>query len=185
MCVSCQRQIEREKERMPCYSPRKLSLFPSGILSKVLKKLLNQSRPPELETSKLELIPSDGGMPSSHAMSLGFIGIFTALNLPSAARIPLVLYVAVSLYYRVKIVKLHTWEQIVVGLIAGTFNGVMWYKLCTGEGDINIMNWVSSHLLDEGGILPLPYLVVPAAMGLIVVGSVERRIGRWLKNKKK
>eukprot|EP00429_Kryptoperidinium_foliaceum_P011195 CAMPEP_0176002642 /NCGR_PEP_ID=MMETSP0120_2-20121206/754_1 /TAXON_ID=160619 /ORGANISM="Kryptoperidinium foliaceum, Strain CCMP 1326" /LENGTH=144 /DNA_ID=CAMNT_0017335241 /DNA_START=235 /DNA_END=669 /DNA_ORIENTATION=- len=54
----------------------------NGILSKILKKMLKQERPPDLDESAMEIRPSDNGMPSSHAMSLGFIGTFTAMQLP-------------------------------------------------------------------------------------------------------
>lgn len=158
-------------------------MIAEGILSKILKRVLNQRRPPELETATLDLKPSDGGMPSSHAMSLGFIGTFTGLTLPSVV-IWLLLYVALSLVYRVQ-VNLHTWEQIAVGLLVGTFNGAIWWHLCNGQNpwDINIMDLVSEHLLDETGVLPWPMLVVPAFVGLVVVGSFERRISRWIRNK--
>eukprot|EP00957_Ditylum_brightwellii_P068003 5162984-Ditylum_brightwellii.AAC.1 len=56
----------------------------NGIMSKVLKRVLNQDRPEELQlATEIKLKPSDKGMPSSHAMSLGFIGTVTALSLPN------------------------------------------------------------------------------------------------------
>lgn len=158
----------------------------NGILSKVLKKVLNQERPAELNESNLKLKPSDGGMPSSHAMSLGFICTFTALNLPSTT-IPLIVYVAISLLYRIN-TKLHTTEQIVVGLTLGTINGYIWRSLCFGTNtlvDVNLMDWVTQNFLNESGLLPLYALSIPAIVGAAVVGSVERRIARFLKNKKK
>lgn len=94
----------------------------NGILSKVLKKILNHDRPEALDLSDhIKLKPSDGGMPSSHAMSLGFIGTYTALGLVES--MPwlvglIVPYVALSLYYRVKS-SLHTVEQVAVGLVLG------------------------------------------------------------------
>ena len=51
----------------------------NAVLGKVLKRILNQERPSELDTVDMKLKPSDKGMPSSHAMSLGFIGTFTGL----------------------------------------------------------------------------------------------------------
>lgn len=158
----------------------------NGILSKVLKKVLNQERPAELNESNLKLKPSDGGMPSSHAMSLGFICTFTALNLPSTT-IPLIVYVAISLLYRIN-TKLHTTEQIIVGLTLGTINGYIWRSLCFGTNplvDVNLMDWVTQNFLNESGLLPLYALSIPAIIGAAVVGSVERRIARFLKNKKK
>ena len=94
----------------------------NGILSKILKKILNHDRPEALDLSDhIKLKPSDGGMPSSHAMSLGFIGTYTALGV--AESMPwlialIVPYVALSLFYRVKS-SLHTVEQVAVGLVLG------------------------------------------------------------------
>ena len=90
----------------------------NGIAGKILKRLLDQDRPEELELNgDIKLKPGDKGMPSSHAMSLGFICTFTALGIPWTA-VPLLIYVILSLYYRVK-ANLHTFEQIVVGLVFG------------------------------------------------------------------
>jgi len=90
----------------------------------------------------------------------------------------------VSLYYRVRIGKLHTWEQIAVGLLVGTFNGALWHHLCVRDTGGNVLSFVTTHLLDEHGVLPWPMLAVPAILGLAVVGSFERRIGRWIKTAK-
>jgi hypothetical protein len=157
----------------------------NGILSKVLKKIINESRPPELETVEITIKPSDGGMPSSHAMSLGFIGVFTGLALPWT-RLPLAMYVLMSLYYRVA-VNLHTFEQIVVGLVLGSAHGTLWYSFChdglTVFG-VNPRDFVANHLLNDQGVLPWPALAVPVVFGAAVVGSFERRISLWLRKRK-
>lgn len=158
----------------------------AGILSKVLKKLVNQSRPEDCQMkddSWLSVEPSDGGMPSSHAMSLGFIGTFTSLCLPQLT-MPILLYVIVSLVYRIHS-KLHTTQQVGVGLLVGTLNGYVWWRLCHGTlvQSVHVMNLVSHHLLVDG-LLPWPFLAVPATLGLIVVGSFERRLSRWLQKPK-
>ena len=147
----------------------------NGILSKVLKRLLNQERPSNVSLAVKEK-PSDMGMPSSHAMSLGFIGMFTALTLPQS-QIPILMYVAIALYYRVH-TQLHTKEQVAVGLIVGMLNGAVWRSLCTSH----VMDWVSNTILTNEGLLPYPLLIVPALVGAIVVGSFERRIRKWIKN---
>ena len=157
----------------------------NGILSKVLKKVLKQARPEELDTTQMELRPSDNGMPSSHAMSLGFIGTFTALCLPWTS--PFLLgYVVLSLIYRVER-KLHTVPQILVGVSAGSLNGIMWFSLCHGTlpflENINVMDWVTAQFLNEQALLPLPGLAVPAILGAAIVGSVERRISQFLKQR--
>ena len=79
----------------------------NAILSKVLKRLLDQARPEALaEASSIKVKPTDPGMPSSHAMSLGFIGMYTSLNLHFLS-LPIAMYVIIALYYRVKI-NLHS-----------------------------------------------------------------------------
>lgn len=94
----------------------------NGILSKILKKILNHDRPEALDLSDhIKLKPSDGGMPSSHAMSLGFIGTYTALGVTESMPwlVALIVpYVFLSLYYRVKS-SLHTVDQVAVGLVLG------------------------------------------------------------------
>jgi hypothetical protein len=162
----------------------------NGILSKVLKRVLGVSRPEALDPTTLDLAPSDNGMPSSHAMSLGFIGTFTALTLPQTT-IPLLIYCLVSLIYRVQS-NLHTIEQIGVGAVLGTLNGALWWKLCTGGvvlGDklINIVDRVaaSSIIIDpHTRLLPWYMLSVPALIGAAVVGSVERRLQQFLNKRK-
>jgi hypothetical protein len=81
--------------------------------------------------------------------------------------------------------KLHTSQQVIAGLFAGTCNGFLWWRLCHGKliPGLNVLNLVSQHFL-VNGVLPWPYLIIPAALGLAVVGSFERRIGRWLKKAK-
>jgi membrane-associated phospholipid phosphatase len=159
----------------------------NGILSKVLKKLVNQSRPEALQTVTMKLKPSDGGMPSSHAMSLGFIATFTTISLMSLIGTTgwapfglLWMYVAVSLAYRVQ-VNLHTWQQVAAGLTVGSANGWMWHTACHG----GVMDWVATYLLNANGVLPLPLLTLPALFGAIVVGSFERRISAFLKSNNK
>jgi hypothetical protein len=162
----------------------------NGILSKVLKKVLKQARPPELNGEELDssfvLAPTDNGMPSSHAMSLGFICTFAALQLPSWTALPLLVYVVISLMYRVQR-NLHTVEQILVGVTVGATNGYVWRILCFGNNPwgVNVMDWVSATFLNEQGLLPWYGLAVPTLVGAAVVGSVERRISKFLKNRPK
>mmetsp|Transcript_21906 Transcript_21906/g.62854 ORF Transcript_21906/g.62854 Transcript_21906/m.62854 type:complete len:298 (+) Transcript_21906:81-974(+) len=162
----------------------------NGILSKVLKKILNHDRPEALDFSEhIKFKPRDGGMPSSHAMSLGFIGTYTALGVVES--MPwlvgfIVPYILLSLYYRVKS-SLHTIEQVTVGLVLGVTNGVIWRGVSLGTSPLfpsaNIMGWVSNNLLPESGQLSPIFLLIPAAVGVAVVGSFERKISSWLKEK--
>lgn len=90
----------------------------NAILSKILKRVLDQSRPEALvDAQSIRVKPTDPGMPSSHAMSLGFIGTFTSLNLPPIS-IPMLIYIVIALYYRIKI-NLHSIEQVLVGIVLG------------------------------------------------------------------
>jgi len=166
-----------------------LGAISNGILSKVLKKLLNHDRPAELDLNEsIKLKPSDGGMPSSHAMSLAFIGTYVALavwdSMPWLVG-TIVMYAMTSLYYRVKS-NLHTIEQVVVGLVLGITNGFIWRDLSLGTSQVlpsvHVIDWVSVHILPEMGVLPPIYLLIPAAVGAAVVGSFERRISLWIKS---
>lgn len=166
----------------------------NGILTKILKKLLNQDRPDdnddndddETEPSSSAVVskPGDKGMPSSHGASLGFIGVIVALEAYSwGVAAGLVLYVFAALRYRIT-ERLHTLEQVLVGLALGVANGIIWRSLIRGHfpllPSINIGEAVSTYLLPPDGVLPIPYLLLPAMVGAAVVGSFERRIGRFL-----
>jgi membrane-associated phospholipid phosphatase len=161
----------------------------NGILSKILKRLLRQERPitasVEDATTSNDIIPNDHGMPSSHAMSLGFIGMFTAWQFPITA-VPLVVYVAMSLYYRVCIKAFHTWEQIGVGLVLGSINGTLWWHW-TAMANSSLTRWISEHLLTTSdGLLPYSLLWVPLLVGGLTVSSFERKVSSLLgRNKKK
>ncbi len=169
----------------------------NGITSKILKKVLNVDRPQGYENEdSVTVKPSDKGMPSSHAMSLGFIGTYCIIEAFQALGVrtdsvmiafSLVLYATVSLVYRVQS-KLHTLDQIVAGLFFGVSNSFIWHSLAMGENfifpKVNLMQTVSYYLLPESGILPVKYLAIPALVGAAVVGSLERRISAFLKSRK-
>jgi len=159
-----------------------LGAITNGIFSKVLKKILNQDRPPQQQqlSSNQPSKPNDKGMPSSHAMSLGFIGIFTALTLNSwIAGILILLYIITSLYYRIQ-TELHTIDQVAVGIVVGTTNGYLWRRYLVD----GVTDFVGKYILNDDGILPIPFLIIPLLMGIIVVGSLERRISKFIDKKK-
>lgn len=172
----------------------------NAIVGKILKKILNHDRPAELELSdKVKLKPSDGGMPSSHAMSLSFIGtvILFGVIAPAAANnisisiaagALMVIYSAIALRYRVRD-HLHTLDQIIVGYVLGLFNAFVWlrFAVSTNHGDTAgpILTLVRRYMISsETNQFPLVGLVVPVLVGVLVVGSFERRIGVWLKERK-
>jgi PAP2 superfamily len=191
----------------------------NAILSKVLKRFINQTRPQSspstattisdstisvrslIEQLKKPVKPSDNGMPSSHAMSLGFIGTFVICQLVMSSSslwtiitIPvLVAYCAISLWYRIHI-QLHTLEQILVGSIIGTMNGYIWYQICV-YGSISwdptssvaststfgiverIHRYGTLHsFFNDNGQCSILWLLIPAFIGAATVGSIERRI---------
>lgn len=169
----------------------------NGISSKILKKVLNVDRPEGYQSDEsIKVKPSDKGMPSSHAMSLGFIGTYCiahAISIlgtgiqSSAISIAIMLYTFISLVYRVQS-NLHTVQQILVGLVFGVLNSITWRSLAFGENPIlrgvNIMDFVSKTLLPESGVVPVQYLGLSALVGVAVVGSFERRLSAFVASKK-
>ena len=163
-----------------------LGSISNAIFGKVLKKILKIERPDVALSEDVPEIdqPSDNGMPSSHAMSLGFICTFVALLLPSTT-LPLAVYSAISLIYRVR-VNLHTVDQIAVGAILGTFDGAAWWYLCTqGFRGFNVVEMITATgIINESGQLHWYLLAFPLLVGAAVVGSVERRLGKYFGSSK-
>ena len=173
-----------------------LTLFIGSILnaifSKVAKKVLNHDRPAELQSlANIKLKPSDGGMPSSHAMSLGFIGTsilggVVPMEFRGMVGLAMVAYSGLALRYRVRD-HLHTIDQVAVGLVLGVGNALLWLKF--GVGSSNeiagpVLAWVRVNCVSaETGLFPYLALSIPIVVGILVVGSFERRIALWLKNK--
>lgn len=172
----------------------------NAILSKIVKKIVNQNRPSELQTNgNVKLKPSDGGMPSSHAMSLGFImtsiiiinGVLPTNNYNLRAGVGLLMsiYTTIALRYRIRD-HYHNTEQVVVGLVLGVMNAIAWYKFAmVGNSNDNTggtvlsyvqQNWIST----ETGLFPCIALIIPIIVGMVVVGSFERRISLWMTNNK-
>lgn len=129
-------------------------------------------------------------------MSLSFIGtvILFGVIVPAtatasnnnmigiAAGTLMVIYSAIALRYRVRD-HLHTLEQIVVGYGIGLFNAIIWLKLAIAEP---IVTMVQQYLISsDTNQFPLIGLMVPILVGVVVVGSFERRIGMWLKKDRK
>lgn len=160
----------------------------NAILSKVAKKLLNHERPAQLQLSdKVKLKPSDGGMPSSHAMSLAFIstsllGSIVPVEYRIVGCLAFGTYSAIALRYRVRD-HLHTVEQVIVGVVFGVINALAWLKLGVGGPVLSYAreHWVSA----ETGLFPYSALAIPLVVGIIVVGSFERRIALWIEKRGK
>jgi len=165
----------------------------NAVLSKVLKKLLNHERPTALQDNdKVKLKPSDGGMPSSHAMSLGFIGTVilggvVPVEYRLAGGLAMTTYSTIALRYRVRD-HLHTLEQVAVGLVFGVGNALLWLNFGLGNVGGNtagpVLSWVQDNWVSaETGLFPYSALAIPIVVGILVVGSFERRIALWLKER--
>ena len=175
----------------------------NAIVGKVLKHVLNIARPTipiptNIPTSSSSLPssssaapskadtttlvasrPKDNGMPSSHGMSLGFIGTFVACCVPSTT-LPVLLYTSLSLQYRLR-TQFHSLDQIVVGVVLGSLNGALWYHICcstTGILGYTVVDWITTCglLNPTTKLLPIYLLLVPLVMGALVVGSIERQL---------
>jgi membrane-associated phospholipid phosphatase len=173
----------------------------NAVLSKIIKKIVNQNRPSELRTnSNVKLKPSDGGMPSSHAMSLGFIITSILIvnsvlpinnyNLRVSVGLIMSLYTTIALRYRIRD-HYHTIEQVVVGLVFGVMNAIAWYKFAMVGNTSNnngvgpVLSYVQQNFVStETGMFPYIALTIPIVVGIIVVGSFERRISLWMTNNK-
>ncbi|CAN0299960.1 unnamed protein product [Ectocarpus sp. 12 AP-2014] len=112
----------------------------NAVFSKVLKKTINQVRPDGAQLS-------DPGMPSSHAMSLFYLGTYLVIGLqehgvlllhPSLPSWPLGvtqtqtllgMYALTASLWRVK-AGFHTLPQVAVGAAVGAVDAVLWYHLC-------------------------------------------------------
>lgn len=156
----------------------------NALLSKILKRLINSSRP---TGAPLE----DPGMPSSHAQSLFFFAAFLASgaqiwSMPiefangtplasvfrAVASVAIVALAAVLTLLRVR-AGLHTMAQIGVGAVIGAANGALWFRTSPA-----LLEWVVCRQVS--GNAPVALLLV---LGALVVGSVERAIARLLKTK--
>lgn len=101
----------------------------NSVFSKLLKRLLNQSRPDTAFGLK-----SDPGMPSSHAQSMGFLATYSVLiilasNGPSTQSIVMATsIVATSMFlsWLRTATGLHTPEQVVVGGFVGSLAAIGW-----------------------------------------------------------
>lgn len=166
----------------------------NASVSKVLKRLINESRPVGARTA-------DPGMPSSHAMSLFFLSVFVAAaaqdwkpsvesgcpsivaawHQPHMEALCLVLYAVAASTWRIG-AGYHTKDQIAVGAVLGAANGFGWYHLCKAH------LWEAfAHLFPAAtsgsGVrqASLRATVGLLAVGACAVGSVERRIKIWWK----
>mmetsp|Transcript_14525 Transcript_14525/g.29117 ORF Transcript_14525/g.29117 Transcript_14525/m.29117 type:complete len:194 (-) Transcript_14525:387-968(-) len=167
----------RDIESMLCI----LGAILNALVAKILKRIFNAARP---QGARL----SDPGMPSSHAQSLFFFASFLALavderallSVISAELAPSVRLVLPPLLFglagflsqlRVR-AGLHTVEQVGVGACFGTSIGALWHT-----AQPRILSAVNPHV--DGR----QHIAVLVVVGALVVGSVERFIGKMLKRR--
>ena len=85
--------------------------------------------------------------------------------------------------FELNIVNLNT----ILSVLFSALNGLTWYSLANGSNvffpKVNIMDFVSSTMLPDSGIMPIKFLAIPALVGAAVVGSFERRISNWIRKK--
>ncbi len=117
-------------------------------------------------------------------MSLGFIGtVITGAIISTEhqylAGVTMAVYSILALRYRVA-----------MGLVMVVMNALLWLKYAVGLGDGNngpviSCAWVKENCVSpETGLFSYVALTVPIIVGVLVVGSFERRIALWLKKKK-
>eukprot|EP00611_Tribonema_gayanum_P027317 TRINITY_DN6720_c0_g1_i1.p1 TRINITY_DN6720_c0_g1~~TRINITY_DN6720_c0_g1_i1.p1 ORF type:complete len:294 (-),score=77.63 TRINITY_DN6720_c0_g1_i1:197-1078(-) len=142
----------------------------NGALSKVLKKAFNQTRP---DGARLD----DPGMPSSHAMSLFFIGTYVALALDAyqpqwwpvdAAQTQgaLAAYALTTTLWRVK-AGLHSLPQVAVGAVFGTAGAIAWF-------DFVAPSLVASLEGTVGSEIPSSVLIPTCVVGAVVISREAR-----------
>ena len=153
----------------------------NALLSKILKRIINKSRPKGAQLS-------DPGMPSSHAQSLFFFAGYLSLAalqspmLPTAALRWLAASAIAGLAAALTLLRvrdgLHTVAQVSVGACIGAVNGSVFFRLSpTVEQRL-------AAIVSGSGAAPSSLFVGLIVAGALLVGSVERVFARRLKAKK-
>ncbi|CAM9617864.1 unnamed protein product [Scytosiphon promiscuus] len=156
----------------------------NAVFSKVLKKTINQVRP---DGARL----SDPGMPSSHAMSLFYLGTYLVLGLqnhgalmvdPSLPRWPLGvtetqsllgLYAVTASLWRVK-AGFHTLPQVCVGAVVGTADAFLWYRFCQA------FLLSQAEVFFGGPDVPVGLAVGLCGITFFTFGNAQRKIAKIL-----
>jgi hypothetical protein len=79
---------------------------------------------------------------------------------------------------------------VAVGLVFGVMNAIAWYKFAmvgntSNNGVGPVLSYVQQNFVStETGMFPYIALAIPIVVGIIVVGSFERRISLWMTNNK-
>ncbi|GIL75054.1 hypothetical protein Vretimale_7744 [Volvox reticuliferus] len=144
----------------------------ASFLNKALKYVINEQRPPSARKA-------DPGMPSSHANSLAFLGVYTALALAqgaapvstgSAAAAAISALSVFLTWLRVRL-GYHTFPQVLVGYGLGAATAVAWYQLGTG------------HALKALAERPEQRLALYGCTALAVALFAVRNVMAWFKER--
>lgn len=155
----------------------------NALVAKILKRVFNAARP---SGSRL----SDPGMPSSHAQSLFFFASYLSVCIVRKSAMDSMwqrtglsvglFYVAALLARQRVLAGLHTMGQVAVGAGFGTTAGSLWFFFLDFV-EPSIHRAVLSHSLEGDDRRQYTIAVGLFVAAALVVGSVERVLGRWLK----
>ncbi|KAG2495150.1 hypothetical protein HYH03_006758 [Edaphochlamys debaryana] len=144
----------------------------ASFINKALKHIINEQRPANARKA-------DPGMPSSHANSLAFLGVYTCVALGEGAALssPRGLVAAavglLSLFLTWLRVRLgfHTTPQVVVGYALGAATAVGWHWLGT------------RHVFEQLAVRPEWRLAMYSCTGLAMALFGLRVVLQWSKEK--
>ncbi|EFJ41654.1 hypothetical protein VOLCADRAFT_68065, partial [Volvox carteri f. nagariensis] len=145
----------------------------ASFLNKALKYVINEQRPPSARKA-------DPGMPSSHANSLAFLGVYTALALARESPPPLgpgsvaaAAILALSLFLTWLRVRLgyHTVPQVAVGYGLGAATAATWHQLGV------------QHALESLATRPEQRMALYGCTALAVVLFAARNVMAWVKER--
>ncbi|CAM9988236.1 unnamed protein product [Ascophyllum nodosum] len=159
----------------------------NAVFGKALKKTINQARDSFQKVRPDGSRLKDPGMPSSHAMSLFFLGTYLVIGLEEhgivncpvpewpldtpQTQVLLSLYALTASLWRVK-AGLHTLSQVSVGAIVGASDAVLWYWFC------KVYFTPEVEAFFGGPDVPVEVAVGVCLMTFLTFGNVRRRISK-------
>ena len=158
-----------------------LSSVLNGVLSKGIKSIVKQPRPPQS-------VKAGYGMPSSHTQAFFFFVAVVAVNAPrflsmkfsALLSLLLLLYSVVASYWRV-VAGVHSYSQTIVGAFLGLVIGIL-----AAKGEVSAIAKVLPFLGKNLGV-PIYAKLTVSILGFIVickseVESILEAIGKASKN---
>ncbi|GAQ77606.1 lipid phosphate phosphatase [Klebsormidium nitens] len=145
------------------------SIF-NSVTGKILKRLINQSRPPL--SRKV-----DPGMPSSHALSLAYFGTYSSLTIllwqglkPSAVIAAICAQALTAFFAWLRIaLGYHTPAQVLVGCAVGNVVAISWLAI----GERKVLPAIASP---DGALLRVALFL---STTLLVVAFVAYALRKW------